>query len=106
MSTPTTILSAEQLDDVLRDETSFAMYLSTLSIPQIVELRHALQTKKINVPEPVAQSFLKLLEITEGCVRELETDVATTILPLAHGIAVAMSLHDQIQELERLSTTL
>jgi hypothetical protein len=103
---PSKKLTAAEVAAVFKDEASLASYLSSLTVEQIQELRDAAENGVIQMDEPVKKTFLKLLDIVKEDTREYEKEFTAKIAPLAHGIAVAMTLAEQLEELEKIQASL
>jgi hypothetical protein len=93
------------IDAVFASDETLAAYLATLTPTQVEHVRAVILAAP-TMSEPMKESLVRLMNIVYVEARKNVTELEATVLPLATGIATALTLQDQIKELEALAASL
>lgn len=108
MSTPTPslpLLSPKEFARAFSSDRALADYLASLS-PEQIRTYQAMLRKDKKMSPPAQKTLLKLFSNLEKEAAENQKEIEKTILPLASGIATALTLLQQIEALEDLQRSL
>lgn len=97
-------LTPAQVEDIMRSEESFAMYLSTLSPEQVRDLKASIKNHPM---EPnVLKALMTLLDLAEHEAVRNEAELKEKLLPMASRLALCFELYEQIKALDAIARTL
>jgi len=98
-------MSLKEIDAVLRSPEAFARYLAGLTPEQIAEYKEVFIKDK-SMDENVRKTLLRLFDAVENEAKQNVALYEERVLPLANGIAVAQTLQEQIDALDRIARSL
>lgn len=98
-------MSLSEIDAVLVSPEAFARYLAGLTPEQIGQYKEMIAGDK-SMNEDVRKTLLRLFDAAEQEAKQNVALYEERVLPLANGIAVAQTLREQIDALDRISRSL
>lgn len=98
-------LTAKEVELILKDETTFAEYLATLSVEQIDAYLLLLQSNR-EMDASSRESFIALLQNVRKEREQSDRQIAMALSPLVTSAETIHKLDEQIDALERIAKEL